>query len=92
MAGLRAAVAGEHDVALVDIGLPDIDGYEVAQRLRASPEGRRLSLIAITGYGKEEDRSRALAAGFDRHMTKPVGMEALEEAIESVGSPLRRSA
>ena len=92
MAGLRAAIAGEHDIALVDIGLPDIDGYEVAQRLRASPEGRRLSLIAVTGYGKEEDRSRALAAGFDRHMTKPVAMEALEEAIDSVGSPLRRSA
>jgi PAS domain S-box-containing protein len=60
------------DVALLDIGLPGFDGYEVARRLRAMPGGERLRLVAITGWGQPEDRRRASAAGFDVHMVKPV--------------------
>jgi len=64
-------------VALVDIGLPDMDGYAVAERLRAAEHGRGVRLIALTGYGSEQDRQRAAAAGFDAHLTKPVEPERL---------------
>lgn len=60
------------DVCILDIGLPDIDGYKLAQRLRAHPETASCCLIAITGYGQEQDRKSALAAGFDHHLAKPV--------------------
>ena len=66
---------------LVDIGLPDIDGYEVAGRIRAQPQGRAMRLVALTGYGTPEDRSRALAAGFDDHLAKPIGMPELEALL-----------
>jgi signal transduction histidine kinase/ActR/RegA family two-component response regulator len=69
------------DVALLDIGLPRMDGFELARRLRARPEMRDTRLIALTGYGQAEDRSRALAAGFDDHLTKPVDPNALEDLI-----------
>ncbi|MBC8069716.1 MAG: response regulator [Deltaproteobacteria bacterium] len=64
-------------VALIDIGLPGIDGYEVAQRLRGRPDRERMFLVALTGYGQSTDRERALAAGFDEHMVKPVQQETL---------------
>jgi signal transduction histidine kinase len=63
------------DVALIDIGLPGLDGYGLAQRVRSS--GQRIYLIALTGYGLAEDRSRALASGFDAHLTKPPQMDRL---------------
>jgi CheY-like chemotaxis protein len=69
------------DVALVDVGLPGIDGYEVARRLRAGHGGERMLLVATTGYGQAEDRERALDAGFDAHLTKPVSPERLAEVI-----------
>jgi signal transduction histidine kinase len=60
------------EIILLDIGLPDMDGYEVARRVRAMPGGRQIRLVALTGYGQSEDRQRALAAGFDNHLVKPV--------------------
>jgi len=69
------------EVAIVDIGLPGMDGYEVARRLRADPELRHLRLIAVTGYGSPEDERRAHEAGFDRHLTKPVEPQALTAAL-----------
>ena len=60
------------DLALVDIGLPGIDGYEVARRVRALDDGRKLYLVALTGYGRPEDRERAKSAGFDEHVVKPI--------------------
>lgn len=68
------------DVVLLDIGLPDIDGYEVARRLRADNIGSKL--VALTGYGKPEDIQRALDAGFDMHITKPVAFEELEHVLD----------
>ena len=68
------------DALLLDIGMPELNGYQLAQRIRATGWGRRALLIAITGWGLEEDKRRALAAGFDEHMTKPFdpnGLEAL---------------
>jgi CheY-like chemotaxis protein len=72
---LEVARARHFDVALVDIGLPGLDGYEVARRLRASAEGTLL--VALTGYGQRADRERATAAGFDHHIVKPVDPDAL---------------
>lgn len=79
--GLQAASTGNPDVAVIDIGLPGIDGYEVARRLRASPATRDIRLVAVTGYGQANDRERALAAGFDVHLVKPVEPARLLETI-----------
>jgi CheY-like chemotaxis protein len=79
--GLALAAERAPDVALIDIGLPDLDGYEVARRLRAAPGGRRMGLVAITGYGQPEDQRRAFEAGFDAHLTKPVAPERLKQVM-----------
>jgi len=82
--GLEAVeqgVALKPDVAIIDIGLPGIDGYEVAQRLRASL-GQGIVLVALTGYGQPEDRAKAKKAGFNVHLIKPVGLPELEAALQ----------
>jgi CheY-like chemotaxis protein len=79
--GLALALAGRFDIALIDIGLPGLDGYAVARQLRAAPTGRGLRLVALTGYGEPEDRRRALAAGFDVHLVKPVDPARLAETL-----------
>jgi CheY-like chemotaxis protein len=66
------------DVIFLDIGLPGMDGYAVASRLRQMPETAAAVLIAITGYGQEEDRRRSRRAGFDQHLVKPVAPETLQ--------------
>ena len=73
------------DVFLLDIGLPDIDGNELAQRLRSQPETASAMLIAITGYGQEEDRKKALAAGFNHHFVKPVDPAKLVALLAGMG-------
>jgi two-component system CheB/CheR fusion protein len=78
--GIGAALAAPPDVALVDIGLPGLDGFEVATRLRAAL-GRRVSLIALTGYGQAADRRRAEEAGFDAHLVKPVSHDELNRLL-----------
>lgn len=70
--GLKIAVEFHPQIALLDVGLPDLDGYEVARRLRAHRTLQMMTLIAITAYGAEEDRRRSKAAGFDHHLVKPV--------------------
>jgi len=70
--GLVKAFAGHPDAALIDIGLPELDGNEVARRIRAVVDSDRLALIAMTGYGQPEDRRRAIEAGFDTYLVKPV--------------------
>ncbi|KQW51341.1 MULTISPECIES: ATP-binding protein [unclassified Roseateles] len=70
------------DVALLDIGLPGMDGYEVARRLRAELATAPLRLVALTGYGRPEDIQRSADAGFDGHLVKPVGLDALAHAIQ----------
>jgi PAS domain S-box-containing protein len=70
--GMELALSSMPDVALVDIGLPIIDGYEVAKTLRSLEAGKHLYLVAVTGYGRPEDRARALDAGFDAHLVKPI--------------------
>jgi DNA-binding response OmpR family regulator len=81
--GLEKAAVGHPDIAVIDLGLPGVDGYEVARRLRAG--GRDdLGLIALTGYGQPADRQAALAAGFDAHVVKPVDPSHLASVIASV--------
>ena len=79
------------DVALLDIGLPVMDGYELAQRLSESRDGRPLRLVAITGYGQEEDLRRSRAAGFDHHLVKPVDGARLRKLLVDVSDRLVRS-
>jgi len=69
--GIDAALAKPPDIVFCDIGLPGLDGYAVARRLRAEEWGSRVTLVAVTGYGREEDRRRAEGAGFDMHFVKP---------------------
>ena len=75
---LELAEAFRPDALLLDIGLPDINGYEVARAIRAAPWAEGMALIAITGWGQEEDRRRALGAGFDLHLTEPIAAETLD--------------
>lgn len=75
---------GAFDVGVFDVGLPGMDGYELARRLRQRPDWAELRLIALTGYGNPEETERALAAGFDVHLTKPVDIEVL---IRMLGAP-----
>ena len=70
-------------VALLDIGMPGLNGYQVAEQLRAAPWGRHATLVAVTGWGQEEDRQHALAAGFDHHLTKPMDPRMLQPLLES---------
>lgn len=79
--GLQLARREQPAIAVVDIGLPDMDGYEVARRLRADTASQTMTLIALTGYGQEADRRRALAAGFDSHLVKPLDMDVLVNTI-----------
>ena len=85
---LELARSKDPDVALVDIGLPGIDGYEVARRIRADGERRPL-LIALTGYGQPEDRRRADEAGFDSLLVKPVDPTALSSLLATLEIPGR---
>jgi two-component system, sensor histidine kinase len=84
--GVELATQSPTDVALVDIGLPGIDGYEVARRLRQHPATRNMRLIALTGYGLEEDQKRVLEAGFDLHLVKPVDIRLLLDALGEPGN------
>jgi PAS domain S-box-containing protein len=77
-AAVEAAARLRPDVAVLDIGMPGMTGYEVARRIRSEPWGRAVVLVALTGWGQEEDKRRATEAGFDRHLTKPVDPAALD--------------
>jgi CheY-like chemotaxis protein len=84
VAGLSMALAQPPDVAIIDVGLPGLDGFEVARRLRTDPRGSGVTLIALTGYGQSETRARALEAGFDAFLVKPLAAEDLERILTAV--------
>ena len=71
-------------IVFLDIGMPGMDGYELARRMRAMPPEPRVTLVALTGWGHDDDRKRALGAGFDHHLVKPAHIGALESLIESI--------
>jgi CheY-like chemotaxis protein len=76
------------DVILMDLGMPKLNGYHAAQRIRQEPWGRQIALVATTGWGQEEDRRRTAEAGFDRHLVKPITVDSLRDALDAP-SPLR---
>jgi PAS domain S-box-containing protein len=87
--GEQALLAAEHfrpEVALVDLGMPNVDGYEVCRRIRARPWGATVLLIAQTGWGQEFDRRRTAAAGFDHHMVKPLRWDVMESLLLRAGA------
>jgi CheY-like chemotaxis protein/anti-sigma regulatory factor (Ser/Thr protein kinase) len=87
--GLAAIDAVEDfspDIAFIDVGLPGIDGYDLATRLRAHPGCHSTILVALTGYGRDEDKKRAAEAGFDHHLTKPVDFALIDRLLANVSS------
>lgn len=88
-AALEVASAFQPDVTFLDIGMPGMDGYETARRLRANPETRETILVALTGYGQEQDRRQAEEAGFDEHLMKPADPDRIRALLESHCGALR---
>jgi CheY-like chemotaxis protein len=80
--GLELVKTARPDVAIVDIGLPGMDGYELARRVRAEPDGEKVLLVAVTGYGSPTDRDRSRQAGFDLHLIKPVDPGVLTSLLD----------
>ena len=87
--GFEAARTFRPDVVLLDVGLPHMNGYEVARCLRRQPETAKVFLVALTGYGQEEDRRRSKEAGFDVHVLKPLGMDVLKSILAQSESAAR---
>lgn len=85
-AGVAAIDQFEPDVVFLDLGMPDVDGYEAARRMRAASCGRRLLLVALTGWGQDEDHRRTHEAGFDLHLTKPASLDIVEDLLERARS------
>jgi CheY-like chemotaxis protein len=88
-AALELAADLQPDVFLLDIGLPAIDGYELARRLRALPGLRPFRMVALTGFGQAKDQHTAFEAGFDFHCTKPVDIEVLSAIFATIVASLR---
>jgi len=88
---LARSTALRPDVFLLDIGLPEIDGNELARRLRGQPETAQAVIIAVTGYGQEQDRAHSLGAGFDHHLLKPVDFQALSGLLADVSARRARA-
>jgi DNA-binding response OmpR family regulator len=88
----RAAESFQPDVALLDVGMPKASGHVVARRIRDTPWGARMVLVAQTGWGHEEDRRKTREAGFDHHLVKPVSPEALANLLASLQVRARRNA
>ncbi len=86
-AALAVAREFRPNTVLLDLGLPGASGYDVARSLRAENDLPRMQLVALTGYGREEDRERVIAAGFDHHLVKPVDPGLLEAIIDSEPTP-----
>lgn len=78
------------DVAIIDIGMPDLDGHQVARQIRQTEWGKHMVLIAATGWGQESDERAAQAAGFDAHMTKPVDLRKLSATVDELLARKRR--
>ena len=74
------------DVAILDIGLPKVNGYDLAKQIREKPWGRDIVLVALTGWGQEEHRRRSAESGFNHHLTKPVELEVLQEILSTADS------
>jgi CheY-like chemotaxis protein len=81
---VEVALAFEPELVLLDIGLPRLNGYEVAREIRKQPRGKESVIVAVTGWGQEEDRRRSSEAGFDHHIVKPVEPSAIERILATL--------
>jgi CheY-like chemotaxis protein len=86
MSAVETAAEFRPDIILLDIGMPGMDGYEVARRIRAQPAYEDVTLVALTGWGQEEDRRRSQEAGFDHPLLKPVDLRAVEELLSEIAA------
>lgn len=84
--GIQLADEYKPDVILLDIGLPHMNGYEVAKSIRNTEWGKKIYLVAATGWGQSQDKLKALEAGFDQHLVKPIDFEALHDVLEKSSS------
>jgi PAS domain S-box-containing protein len=91
VAALEKARTQRPEVVLLDIGMPGLDGYEVARRIRCEPWGRDMLLVAMTGWGQERDKAAAKQAGFDEHMTKPIDPQVLDGLLAVTAKPATRA-
>jgi CheY-like chemotaxis protein len=92
LSALELARTMRPEVAIVDIGLPKMDGYEIARRLRLTSEGGSMKLIALSGYGRENDRKRSVEAGFDVHLVKPASVDVIADHCRTDGDESRTDA
>jgi CheY-like chemotaxis protein len=83
---IQVAHEFQPEIAVLDLGLPDLSGYDVARLLRQDPALGRIELIALTGWGQDEHRKRAIEAGFDHHLTKPVDLEQFARLLQATAS------
>jgi CheY-like chemotaxis protein len=83
---IQTAAAFQPNIVLLDIGLPKMNGYDVARHIREQPWGGNVALVALTGWGQEEDKRRALGSGFDHHLTKPVEAASLEKLLAGLAA------
>lgn len=83
VAGVNLVTEFRPTIVFLDLGMPDVNGYETARRIRAEPEGRQTCLVALTGWGQDADKRRTCEAGFDRHLVKPADIDAIEEILSS---------
>jgi CheY-like chemotaxis protein len=81
LTGVALILEVQPDVALIDVGLPGLDGYEIARQVRQAVKSPLIRLVAVTGYGQPYDRARAREAGFDLHLTKPVSPADIGDAL-----------
>jgi CheY-like chemotaxis protein len=86
-AAVREAEAFVPDLAVLDIGMPRVDGYEACRRIRQTGSGDRITIVALTGWGQDDDRQRSADAGFDHHFVKPIDTDALADVLKK--SPRR---
>jgi CheY-like chemotaxis protein len=86
---LDVAAAFRPDLVMLDIGMPRLSGYDTARRIREQPWGRGMVLVALTGWGQEEDRRKSKDAGFDSHLVKPIEPGAMERLLAGLPRPLR---
>ena len=81
---MKVAAEFRPEVALLDLGMPGLSGFEVARRIREAPWGGGIVLVALTGWGQDEDRRKSAEAGFDHHLTKPIAPDAIESLIANL--------
>jgi CheY-like chemotaxis protein len=88
VAGMQTAAAFQPDLILLDIGMPGLNGYDVCRRIRKEPWGKSVCIVALTGWGQDEDKRRSAEAGFNGHLVKPVELGALEKLLSELEAPV----